>query len=172
MAACIEAGVAMVNDVEALRAPGALACCAASDVAVCVMHMQGTPQTMQVAPHYDDVVTEVSDFLGDRVTAMVNAGISRERIVIDPGFGFGKTVEHNLQLLRGLARLSELGLPILAGLSRKSVLGAVTGRTEDDRIHASVAAALIAVTKGARIVRVHDVAATESALAVWAAVEG
>lgn len=172
MRACIEVGVAMVNDVEALRGRESRATCRDSEVAICLMHMQGTPDTMQINPQYADVLQEVSLFLEGRVAEAQTAGIARDRLVIDPGFGFGKTVEHNLALLKGLPRLCALGLPVLAGLSRKSVLGAVTGKSEDDRVYASVAAALLAVVQGARIVRVHDVAATENALAVWSALEG
>jgi len=170
MRAALRAGASMVNDIEALRAPGALEVCAASDAAVCLMHMQGDPQTMQDDPRYQDVGTEVAGFLAARAEAARAAGIVAERICLDPGFGFGKTVAHNLSLLRALPQLAALGYPVLAGLSRKSVLGAVTGKGTDDRVHASVAAALLAVQHGARILRVHDVAATRNALAVWNAV--
>jgi len=171
MAAAIKAGAAMVNDVNGLRAEGALEACAASDVAVCIMHMQGDPLTMQIHPSYENVVLEVNDFLNLRAEAALQSGIKANQICLDPGFGFGKTVQHNLELLRGLSSLLDLGYPLLAGLSRKSVLGAVTGKGTDDRVHSSIAAALIAVQHGARIVRVHDVAATHNALAVWSAVE-
>jgi dihydropteroate synthase len=171
MRAALDAGAAMVNDVMALRAPGALEAVAASDAAVCLMHMQGEPQRMQQAPRYVDVVEEVRQFLQDRVAACEAAGIGRERMVIDPGFGFGKTLEHNLALLRHLDRLAELGLPVLAGLSRKSMLGALTGRSVDEREFAGVAAHLMAVARGAKIVRVHNVAAMRDALAIWNAVE-
>jgi dihydropteroate synthase len=171
MRAALDAGAAMVNDVTALRAPGALEAVAASDAAVCLMHMQGEPQRMQQAPRYADVVEEVRQFLQDRVAACEAAGIGRERMVIDPGFGFGKTLEHNLALLRHLDRLAELGLPVLAGLSRKSMLGALTGRSVDEREFAGVAAHLMAVARGAKIVRVHNVAAMRDALAIWNAVE-
>lgn len=167
MRRAVAAGAAMINDVMALRAAGALEAVAASDAAVCLMHMQGEPRTMQQDPHYGDVVREVADFLRERVEACEKAGISRERIVVDPGFGFGKTLEHNLTLLRRLDRIAGLGLPLLAGLSRKSTLGKITGRGEDERVFASVAAALLAAQKGAKIVRVHDVAATRDVLAVW-----
>lgn len=167
----IRAGAAMINDVNALRAPGALQIAAGSDAAVCFMHMQGTPQTMQVDPRYDDVVNEVKSFLTARVEAAQAAGIPRERIVVDPGFGFGKTKEHNLELFRKLDNFAELGVPVLVGLSRKSVLGKLTGRETADRVHASIASALLAVSKGAVIVRVHDVAATRDALAVYNAVK-
>jgi dihydropteroate synthase len=171
MRAALDAGAAMVNDVMALRAPGALEAVAASDAAVCLMHMQGEPQRMQQAPRYADVVEEVRQFLQDRVAACEAAGIGRERMVIDPGFGFGKTLEHNLALLRHLDRLAELGLPVLAGLSRKSMLGALTGRSVDEREFAGVAAHLMAVARGAKLVRVHNVAAMRDALAISNAVE-
>ena len=145
---------------------------AASDAAACLMHKQGTPQTMQQQPHYDDVVAEVGAFLRGRIAAAEAAGIARARIVVDPGFGFGKTLEHNLGLLRHLGKLRELGVPLLAGLSRKSMLGALTGQDVNHRVSASVAAALIAVQRGASIVRVHDVRETVDALKVWRAIEG
>ncbi|MBS0327011.1 MAG: dihydropteroate synthase [Proteobacteria bacterium] len=170
MRAAIAAGASMLNDVTALRAPGALEAAAASDAAVCLMHMQGEPQTMQAAPHYDDVVHEVRDFLAARAAACRDAGIGADRLVIDPGFGFGKTLEHNLRLLHDLAALAALGYPVLAGVSRKSMLGAITGRAAGERAAASVAAALCAVARGASIVRVHDVRDTVDALAVWTAV--
>jgi len=172
MRAALDAGASMVNDIEALQVPGALAVMAASDAAVCLMHMQGRPRNMQQAPQYEDVVAEVSAFLNGRAEAAMAAGIARERIVIDPGFGFGKSVEHNLELLRHLRRFTEAGFPVLAGWSRKSTLGAITGRPVEQRLHASVAAALLAVERGASIVRVHDVAATRDALAVWVALRG
>ncbi|HSD59830.1 MAG TPA: dihydropteroate synthase [Burkholderiales bacterium] len=173
MRAAIAAGASMVNDVNALGAPGALEAVAASDAGTCLMHMQGTPQTMQENPRYEDVVAEVRDFLAGRVRAAERAGIGRERIVADPGFGFGKKTEHNLALLRHLDALQELGVPLLVGLSRKSVLGGIARRdVAEERVYASVAAALLAVAKGAAILRVHDVRATRDALAVWAAVRG
>lgn len=171
MRAALGAGAVMVNDVMALCASGALEAVAASDAAVCLMHMQGEPQRMQQAPRYDDVVEEVRLFLQDRAAACEAAGIGRERIVIDPGFGFGKTLDHNLALLKHLDRLAELGLPVLAGLSRKSMLGALTGRAVDEREFAGVAAHLIAAARGARLLRVHNVAAMRDALAIWNAVE-
>ena len=171
MRAALDSGAAMINDVRALQAPGALEVAAASDAAVCLMHMQGEPATMQQAPAYRDAVTEVRAFLARRAAACVDAGMGRDRIVIDPGFGFGKSVAHNLELLRGLDAITSLGYPVLAGLSRKSLLGTITGRGAGDRLAASVAAALAAVMRGARIVRVHDVAATVDGLAVWNAVE-
>lgn len=172
MAACLAAGASMVNDVEGLRAPGAVEVCADSDAGLCVMHMQGTPQTMQQDPQYDHVVQDVTAFLAGRAEVLRAAGIAPGRICLDPGFGFGKTVAHNLALLRGLPALCALGYPVLAGLSRKSLLGAVTGKGPEDRVHASIAAAVLACQRGARLVRVHDVAATRNALAVLAAVEG
>jgi len=172
MRSAIAAGAAMINDISALRSPGALETVAGSDVAVCLMHMQGEPRTMQREPHYGDVVAEVGAFLAERAAAAEAAGIARERIVIDPGFGFGKSVEHNFELLRNLDRFTELGFPVLAGWSRKSTLGAITGRGADERLAASLAAALLAAQRGARIVRVHDVAATRDALEVLATLEG
>jgi len=171
MRAAIAAGAAMINDVGALTAPGAMEACAAADVGVCLMHMRGDPRTMQEAPAYGDVVVEVRDFLVARARACEAAGIARERIAIDPGFGFGKTLAHNLALLRSLGTLAATGYPVLAGLSRKSSLGELTGRSVDDRLPASLAAALAAVARGAAIVRVHDVRETVDALAVWFAVE-
>lgn len=172
MRAAIDAGAAMINDILALQAPGTLAAVAGSDVAVCLMHMQGEPRTMQANPQYADVTGEVRDFLAARLAACTGGGIVRERLLIDPGFGFGKTVEHNYTLLRELSRFNDLGVPMLAGLSRKSMLGAVTGQPNGvARVHASVAAAVLAVNRGAKIVRVHDVAATKDALAVLSATE-
>jgi len=171
MREAIAAGAAMINDVTALSGPGALAAVARAPVAVCLMHMQGDPATMQSNPDYRDVVREVRDFLAQRVAVAEAAGIARNRIVVDPGFGFGKTVEHNLALLRSLSEFSSLGGALLAGLSRKAMLGKLTGREPRERVHASVAAALLAVQNGAHIVRVHDVAATRDALAVWQAVK-
>jgi dihydropteroate synthase len=171
MRAALDAGASMVNDVMALREPGALQAVAASEAAVCLMHMQGEPRTMQHAPRYADVVGEVKVFLQGRVLACTAAGIGRERLVIDPGFGFGKTLQHNLELLRHLDRLTEIGAPVMAGLSRKSMLGALTGRDIEEREFAGLAAHLAAVTRGAKLVRVHDVAAMRDALAVWNAVE-
>jgi len=156
--------------VNALQEAGALAVVAASDAAVCLMHKQGTPETMQNAPIYDEVISEVIRFLQQRIAACVAAGIVKERIVIDPGFGFGKSLAHNVSLLKNLQQFATLGVPILAGLSRKSMLGALTGRGVNDRLAASVAAALIAVQNGAQIVRVHDVQATVDALKIWNAV--
>jgi dihydropteroate synthase len=171
MREAIAAGAAMINDVTALSGPGALAAVARAPVAVCLMHMQGDPVTMQANPDYRDVVREVRDFLAQRVAVAEAAGIARNRIVVDPGFGFGKTVEHNLALLRSLREFTSLGGALLAGLSRKAMLGRLTGREPLERVHASVAAALLAIQNGAHIVRVHDVAATRDALAVWNAVQ-
>jgi len=170
MRAALAEGASIVNDVRALQADGAIEAVAASGCGVVLMHMQGEPRTMQLAPHYGDVVREVGDFLRARRDALVAAGVARERIAIDPGFGFGKTAAHNFALLARLHELAALGQPVLVGLSRKSMLGQATGRAVGERVHASVAAALLAVQRGARIVRVHDVAATRDALAVWQAV--
>lgn len=166
MRAALAAGASMVNDINALQDAGALQAVAASDAAVCLMHKQGAPQTMQQRPDYRDVLAEVSAFLRERIVAAEAAGISRERIVIDPGFGFGKTLVHNLALLRELGEFGALGVPLLAGMSRKSMLGAITGRDVDGRMAASVAAALLAVQRGAAIVRVHDVRETVDALKI------
>lgn len=164
------AGASIINDIAALQAPGALEAAAASGAAVCLMHMQGEPRNMQTDPRYGDVVTDVHGFLAQRVAAAQAAGIVAERIVVDPGFGFGKRLEHNLALLRQLACFGDLGACVLAGLSRKSMLGELTGRKVSQRGTASVAAALLAAQNGAKILRVHDVAATRDALAVWQAV--
>jgi dihydropteroate synthase len=169
MREAIAAGADMVNDVGALAAPGALAAVAASPAAVCLMHMRGEPGTMQASPSYGDVVREVRDYLAGRIADAERAGIGRDRIVADPGFGFGKNLDHNLALLGAFREFESLGVALLAGLSRKAMLGKITGREVDDRVHASVAAALIAAQNGAHIVRVHDVAATRDALAVWQA---
>jgi dihydropteroate synthase len=170
MRAAIAAGASMVNDISALQDADALQAVAGSEAAVCLMHMQGAPQTMQQQPEYHDVVVEVAAFLRERIAAAEAAGIARDRIAIDPGFGFGKTLAHNLELLRRMDAMCALGVPVLAGLSRKSMLGAITGRDVGERQAASVAAAMIAVQRGAAIVRVHDVRETVDALKVWAAV--
>ena len=170
MRAALAQGAAMINDIFALRRPGALEAVAASDCAVCLMHMQGEPLTMQQHPEYADVVGDVHDFLAGRVAAAGAAGIARDRLVLDPGFGFGKTLDHNLTLLARLDETACAGLPVLAGMSRKSMLGALTGRPVSERLGASVAAALLAAARGARILRVHDVAETRDALSVWQAV--
>ncbi len=167
----VAAGAAMINDINGFEAPDAFSTVAGSNCAICIMHKRGSPQTMQHAPQYGDVVVEVRDYLEGRIAAAQRAGIARERIVVDPGFGFGKTLEHNLALLRRLDQVAAPDIPVLAGLSRKSMIGALTGREVGERVFGSVAAALIAVQRGAAIVRVHDVAATRDALAVWGAVE-
>lgn len=172
MRAALAAGADLINDINAFRAEGALEAVGPGRAALCVMHMRGQPRTMQSEPRYDDVVAEVGGFLMERARALVEAGVMAGRIILDPGFGFGKTLAHNLELLRSLDRLVASGYPVLAGLSRKSMLGAITGRAVDQRAPASVAAALLAVQAGARVVRVHDVAATRDALAVWEAVRG
>jgi dihydropteroate synthase len=171
MRAAIAAGAGFINDVRALREDGALDAAAALKVPVCLMHMLGEPRTMQDAPRYDDVVSDVRRFLAERIFACEMSGIDKKRIVVDPGFGFGKTLEHNLELLRALDQFAALGVPLLVGLSRKGMIGTLTGREQPaDRAAGSAAAALLAVQKGAMIVRVHDVAATRDALAVWEAV--
>lgn len=170
MHAAIAAGADIVNDVCALREPQALEIVAASQAGVCLMHMQGRPQTMQADPQYDDVVCEVRDFLKDRLNAAQQAGIDPSRIVLDPGFGFGKRTAHNLTLLNHLNDIQALGLPLLIGLSRKSVLGQVVGSSVDERIHAGIAASVVSVMKGANIVRVHDVKPTIDALKIVQAV--
>ena len=170
MRAAIEAGADIVNDICALRGPGALDIVANSNAGVCLMHMQGIPQTMQLNPVYDDVVAEVKQFLVERVDACLAHGIGKERILLDPGFCFGKTTAHNVLLLQHLDSLQALGFPLLVGLSRKSVLGRIAGGDEQQRLHAGLAASVISVMKGAKIVRVHDVKATVDALKVVAAV--
>lgn len=170
MRAAVAAGAGMINDVRALQTEGALDAAAALRVPVILMHMQGDPATMQDAPHYDDVVSDVHRFLAQRIFACEMSGIDKKRIVVDPGFGFGKTLEHNLALLRGFSRFTDLGVPVMAGLSRKGMIGTLTGRNVDERAMGSAAAAMIAVQNGARLVRVHDVVATRDALAVWEAV--
>ncbi|MFK3738940.1 dihydropteroate synthase [Massilia sp. TN1-12] len=171
MREAIIAGADLINDINGFRAPGAIEAVKDADCGLCVMHMQGTPQNMQANPHYEDVVAEVIAFLRERVEALLAAGVARERVTIDPGFGFGKTVEHNVVLFRSMKRLrEELGLPVLAGVSRKTMIGALTGgKGVEERLAGSVGAALAAVAQGARIVRVHDVAETVDALKVWQA---
>ena len=171
MQAAVAAGACLINDVNALQADGAMAVAAASDVGICLMHRQGTARTMQIDPHYDDVVAEVKAFLLARANAAVAADIARTRIILDPGFGFGKTRAHNVTLVNALSELAAAGFPILAGLSRKSLLGQFIGQLPEERLAASVAAAIIAVQKGAAIIRVHDVAATKDALTVLGALE-
>ncbi len=172
MQSAIAMGVQMVNDISALEDEAAMYAVARQNVAVCLMHKQGKSQTMQAHPEYQDVLDEVRRFLYERIVAAKNAGVQQNRIVIDPGFGFGKTLAHNLELLRQLHTLSDLDVPILVGLSRKSMLGTLTGKDVAQRQSASVAAALIAVQHGADIVRVHDVAETVDALKIWNAVNG
>ena len=172
MRAAVAAGAGMINDVYALRREGAMDAAADLRVPICLMHMQGEPRSMQDAPYYDDVVGEVHRFLTDRLFACELAGIDRRKVMVDPGFGFGKDLEHNLALLRRLERFADLGSGVYAGLSRKSMIGTLTGRKDPaERAAGSVAAALIAVQRGARIVRVHDVAATVDAVKVWHAVQ-
>ncbi|MCU0842183.1 MAG: dihydropteroate synthase [Thiobacillaceae bacterium] len=166
MRAALAAGADMVNDVNALRAPGALEAVAGITAGVCLMHMRGEPRTMQADPRYDDLVAEVSGFLRERVSAALAAGIARERILVDPGFGFGKTLAHNVALFKNLAVLADIA-PVLAGVSRKSMLGAMTGRDMADRLVPSVAAALRAMHNGASVLRVHDVRDTVDAIRVW-----
>ena len=167
MRAALQAGASMVNDVQALQAPGALDAVRESNCAVCLMHMKGEPATMQREPHYDDVVREVRQFLEQRLRSCQAAAIEQERLVVDPGFGFGKTVEHNLTLLAHLDEFRGLGVPLLAGLSRKSTIGKVTGRPMAERLAGSLAMALLALQGGATILRVHDVKETRDVIAVW-----
>ena len=171
MAAAAAAGAGLINDVRALRAPGALAAARASGCAVCLMHMQGEPRTMQQSPQYADVTAEVRAFLDERVLACRAAGFAAEQLLIDPGFGFGKTFAHNLTLLRHLSELTRADVPLLVGLSRKALLGTLTGRAAAERVYGSVALAVIAAERGARIIRAHDVAATVDALKVIAALD-
>ncbi len=166
MHAALAAGADMINDVNALRAEGALEAVADTAAGVCLMHMQGEPHTMQARPHYGDVVAEVADFLADRVEAAVAAGIDRQRILVDPGFGFGKDLGHNLALFKRLRRFADIA-PVLVGVSRKSMLGALTGRDTSERLIPSVTAALLALQRGAAVVRVHDVRETVDAITIW-----
>jgi dihydropteroate synthase len=170
MRAAVAAGAGLINDVRALREPGALEAACALGVPVCLMHVQGEPRTMQNAPQYDDVVREVMDFLSARIDACLRAGIPRARLLVDPGFGFGKTAAHNLQLLRRLDRFAVLGCPLLVGLSRKSLIGAVLGRPVEERLYGSIALATLALWQGAAVVRVHDVGATMDAVRLFRAV--
>jgi dihydropteroate synthase len=169
MKAVLAAGASMINDIQALGAPGALEAVAESKCAVCLMHMQGLPATMQQEPRYDDVVGEVKAFLKEALTRAMAAGIGAARLVADPGFGFGKTAAHNLALLRDLQELGTLEAPVLAGLSRKATLGKITGRGVEERLAASLAMALLALERGAKILRVHDVKETRDVIAVWEA---
>jgi dihydropteroate synthase len=170
MEAAAGAGAAMINDVNALRADGALQAAAETGLPVCLMHMQGEPRTMQAAPGYRDVVEDVFEFLARRVDACLAAGIHESRVVIDPGFGFGKTLEHNLLLMNGLARFADLGRPLLVGVSRKSMIGAITDRPADDRVPGGLALAAMAIERGARVLRVHDVRETIDVIRMTAAV--
>lgn len=170
MSAAAAAGAEMINDVRALREPGALEAAADSGCAVCLMHMQGEPRTMQRSPVYEDVVEEVYAFLAARIETCIRAGIALERIIVDPGFGFGKTLEHNLELFRRLDRFAQLGVPLLVGVSRKSMIGALTGRPVEQRLAGGIALGTLAAWSGAKVIRSHDVAATRDALAVTAAV--
>jgi dihydropteroate synthase len=172
MKAALAAGASMINDVRALAEPYAHEAVATTGCAVCLMHMKGEPRTMQHAPHYDDVTREVKAFLKEAVRKAMFAGIGRDRIVVDPGFGFGKSHAHNLELLRNLSQLEDLGVPVLAGLSRKSTIGAVTGRPVEQRLAGSLAMALLALMGGATILRVHDVKETRDVIAVWEAYRG
>lgn len=169
MRAMLDAGADMINDILAFRAPGAVEAVLPGEAALCVMHMRGSPQSMQVAPRYGDVVAEVRDFLHERLETLLACGIARERLVADPGFGFGKRLRHNLELLKGLADFADLQVPVLVGTSRKAMLGQMTGRPVSERSVATVAASLLAVLAGAYIVRVHDAAPMRDALAVLAA---
>ena len=171
MAGAAACGAGLLNDVRALSREGALEAAAGTGLPVCLMHMQGLPGTMQDAPHYEDVVAEVAAYLEARVTDCESRGIGRERLLLDPGFGFGKTVEHTLQLLRGFPQLAGLGFPLLVGLSRKSLIGKLLGRDVDQRLPASLSLAVMAVERGAKIIRTHDVAETVDAVAMWAALE-
>lgn len=171
MQAAIAAGATLINDISGLRHPDAIAVLRDSDCGVCIMHMQGEPGSMQAAPMYGDVVAEVSAYLLERADCCRAAGLAAERIVLDPGFGFGKTLPHNLALFRALTVMKAGGYPLLVGVSRKSMIGAITGRGVSERLPGSVAAAVLAAAKGAKILRVHDVAATVDALKVWAAIE-
>ena len=170
MLAAASVGAGMLNDVRALQLPGALQAASATGLPVCLMHMQGVPKGMQLAPDYVDVVAQVSEFLGQRVAACESAGITSDKLLLDPGFGFGKTVAHNLQLLRDLELLVQLGLPVLVGLSRKSMIGKLLGRDVNQRLPASLALAVLAVERGASIIRTHDVEATADAVAMAVAV--
>jgi len=172
MRAAVDAGAGLINDVRALAAPGAIQAVRQSGVAVCLMHMQGEPATMQWQPAYGDVVTEVNAFLAARAQACLNAGMAPDRLCIDPGFGFGKTLEHNLQLLRSMPRIVDVGYPVLVGLSRKSMIGRLTGRPVEGRLAGGLALALWAVQGGASVVRTHDVGPTIDAISAWSAVAG
>lgn len=167
MRAALAAGADLINDIYGLRQPGAIDAVAGSDCGICIMHMQGEPRTMQHEPSYQDVCGEVAAFLSQQVTRLEAAGVARERLLLDPGFGFGKTLAHNIALFRALPHMTAGDLPVLVGVSRKSMLGLMTGRAVGERMPASIAAALLAAQAGARVLRVHDVAATRDALTVW-----
>lgn len=171
MAEAARAGAGLINDVRALSRPGALESAAAAGLPVCLMHMQGQPGNMQASPHYDNVVAEVAQFLLQRVAACESVGIPRENLLLDPGFGFGKSLAHNMLLLRELPKLADLGMPLLVGLSRKSLIGKLLGREVDERLPASLALAVMAVERGAAIIRTHDVGETADALAMWVAMQ-
>lgn len=171
MRVALAAGAHIINDVSALAADGAVAAVTAANAAVCLMHMQGEPRSMQHQPHYDEVVTEVAAFLRERAQACLAAGLARDKICLDPGFGFGKTAEHNLRLLQALPTLCAEGFPVLAGLSRKSLIGQITGAPVGERLAGSVALALLAAQRGARVLRVHDVNATRQVMQLWLAME-
>lgn len=171
MTAAAEAGASLINDVRALRRPGALQAAAETGLPVCLMHMSGEPDSMQQRPEYEDVVQEVKDFLADRVATCEAAGIGRDKLLLDPGFGFGKTLQHNLDLFRGLGELQQLGMPLLVGVSRKSMIGALLDKPVEQRMVGSVAMAMLAAQQGVSIVRVHDVSATADALKIMTAIE-
>lgn len=172
MVSAATAGASMINDVRALQRKGAIEAASASELPICLMHMAGEPTTMQQNPQYDEVVKEVTQFLLERAAVCEKAGIDRDNLLLDPGFGFGKTLDHNLQLFRGITELTELGFPVLVGVSRKSMIGAITGQSTEQRMVGSVAMAMLAARKGAAVLRVHDVAATADALNVSSAVDG
>lgn len=171
MREAIKVGADLINDISAFQADGAVDAVVSTNVALCVMHMRGRPETMQVEPVYGDIMSDVEEFLSDRVGVLLRAGVSPDRLILDPGFGFGKTVDHNLTLLRGLARFGVGGYPILVGMSRKSMLGAITGRDVKNRAVAGALTAMIALQNGAKIIRTHDVAETRDAIRVWRALE-
>ncbi|MDP1520595.1 dihydropteroate synthase [Porticoccus litoralis] len=171
MTAAAEAGASLINDVRALRRPGALQAAAETGLPVCLMHMSGEPDSMQQRPEYEDVVQEVKDFLAERVATCEAAGIGRDKLLLDPGFGFGKTLQHNLDLFRGLGELQQLGMPLLVGVSRKSMIGALLDKPVEQRMVGSVAMAMLAAQQGVSIVRVHDVSATADALKIMTAIE-
>jgi len=170
MAAALEAGACIINDIYALRGSGARLCAAQAQAGVCLMHMQGEPRTMQESPHYNDVVAEVIGFLAAERQACIDAGIARDAIAVDPGIGFGKSLEHNLALLKELPRFAALNAPLMIGVSRKSMIGKILGRPVDERLHGGLGLAALAVSGGARIIRTHDVAATRDAIVCVSAV--